>query len=224
MSTTLEDRARRRKLREDALKRGETKTCTKCQKTYPASKVHFYQHPSGKYGLTPRCKPCVNEENKQRHAAYRQGHPEEAKRRANARTRKSYHKDIEYSRAKQREYQAKYRADPIKGANIKARKRGGGAKLSPRQIEAIFVAQGGKCAICEATDPGHRTGWNLDHCHKTSKVRFILCSACNRGLAAFRDNAAVMRKGAKMLDQFYAAFDVGDEEETPEPEGQGDGW
>lgn len=29
-----------------------------------------------------------------------------------------------------------------------------------------------------------------------------------------------------MLDQFYAAFDVDDvdDEETPEPEGQGDGW
>ena len=210
MTTTLKDRAYFRQLREDAAKRGETKTCPKCGTAYPVSKVYFYQHPSGKYGLTPRCKPCVNEENRLRHAAYMQGHPEEAKKRANARNRKSYHKDLEYSRAKQREYHAKYRNDPIRGAVIKARKRGGGAKLSPEQIEAIFLAQGSKCAICETVDPGHRTGWNLDHCHKTSKVRFVLCSACNRGLAAFRDDANAMRRAAFLLDEFYAAFE-GDE-------------
>lgn len=193
--------------RQDAQRNGEVKTCSKCGETKFATMLNFYKHPGGKFGLTPRCKPCVNEDNKQRESAWRQGHPDEAKRRANARTKRHYHKDIEYSRQKQREYHAKYRADPIKGAMIKARKRGGGAKLSPEQIEQIFQAQGGKCAICETTDPGHRTGWNLDHCHQSSRVRFVLCSACNRGLAAFRDNAPVMRRAADMLDQFYATFE-----------------
>ena len=37
----------------------ETKTCTKCGKTYPATAEYFWRRPSVCYcGLTPRCKAC----------------------------------------------------------------------------------------------------------------------------------------------------------------------
>jgi len=41
--------------------------------------------------------------------------------------------------------------------------------------------QGGTCAICKTDKPGvKRWKWfAVDHCHKTGKVRGLLCNACN---------------------------------------------
>ena len=35
------------------------KTCTKCKKTFPATKEYFHKNKYGKFGLRSRCKPCV---------------------------------------------------------------------------------------------------------------------------------------------------------------------
>lgn len=152
------------------------------------------------FGLTPRCKPCVNEDNKASHAARLLRDPDKVRGQGCARSKKNYWKNLEKNRAYQREHQAKNRLDPDKYERIKARKRAGGAGLTPEQIEEIFSAQGKCCAICESTDPGSKSGWNLDHCHKTKKVRFVLCAHCNRGLGAFKDDPAIMRKAAKMME------------------------
>ena len=41
-----------------------------------------------------------------------------------------------------------------------------------------------RCAICKTNDPKSKNerGWAVDHCHKTGKVRGVLCSPCNAGL------------------------------------------
>lgn len=48
----------------------------------------------------------------------------------------------------------------------------------------MLALQEGKCAICGAEDPKRNGDKHLhvDHCHKTGKVRGLLCNACNRGL------------------------------------------
>jgi len=35
-----------------------TRACTGCRRTFPATLEFFYKHPSGKFGLFPRCKEC----------------------------------------------------------------------------------------------------------------------------------------------------------------------
>lgn len=42
-----------------------------------------------------------------------------------------------------------------------------------------FEAQGSCCAICQTKDPGSKSGWHTDHCHKTGRLRGILCYNCN---------------------------------------------
>ncbi len=49
--------------------------------------------------------------------------------------------------------------------------------------DAMLTAQGGVCAMCKKTNRGTRNGkikrFNIDHCHKTGKVRALLCCTCN---------------------------------------------
>lgn len=177
------------------------KTCTKCQTTFPADTVHFYRNKGGKFGLTPRCKKCTNEDNAASHQRRMQEKPEKMRKQASERTKRHYRKNIEESRKKHREWAKSQREDPIKGLELKFKKRAAGAGLSQEQWHAIFDRQERKCAICRSSEPHHVHGWNTDHCHKTGKVRFILCAHCNRGLGAFRDNPDLMRRAADMLEK-----------------------
>jgi len=55
-------------------------------------------------------------------------------------------------------------------------------KLSKSQYDAMLVAQGGRCAMCQKT---HKTAFVktsrlcVDHNHKTGAVRGLLCQMCN---------------------------------------------
>ena len=181
----------------------KTKTCRKCGATFPASLEFFYRNKGGKYGLTPRCKSCVNEDNKESHEKRMCKEPEKVRAQSCARTKRYYHKNLEKSRKKNREYAKAQRADPVKRAKINARKRAGGAGLSLGQIDAMLASQGGCCAICRSPSPGAKAGWNLDHCHRTNSVRFVLCAHCNRGLGAFRDDPEIMRRAADMIEKLH---------------------
>lgn len=73
--------------------------------------------------------------------------------------------------------------------------------LSAEQYAEMLDKQGGKCAICGATEPGGRDRvWQVDHCHDSNKVRGLLCGLCNRGLGQFRDDADRLRAAADYLD------------------------
>lgn len=65
----------------------------------------------------------------------------------------------------------------------------------------MFKAQRGRCAICRTTEVGQTAKKNLciDHCHKTNKVRGLLCFRCNRALGLFYDNPKVIAKAATYL-------------------------
>lgn len=171
------------------------KQCRKCLKLFPATLEFFYKNAGGKYGLTPRCKSCVNEDNAAGQAKRLATNPHHVRALANARQRKHYQSDLDGHRAMHREDQAKRRADPVKYAKIQARKRADGAGLTPEEIDAIRDKQGNLCAICSDPNPT-----DLDHCHKTGRIRFLLCKHCNRGLGAFRDNPTYMRKAADLLE------------------------
>jgi hypothetical protein len=58
--------------------------------------------------------------------------------------------------------------------------------LTPEGRDKMLQQQGNCCAICKATTPGR--GWHIDHCHKTKRVRGILCQHCNLMLGHAQDN------------------------------------
>ena len=59
-----------------------------------------------------------------------------------------------------------------------------------RQLE---VQQKGFCAICGRL-PLNGRRLDVDHCHKTGKVRGLLCSNCNRGIGYFKDDRDLLEK------------------------------
>jgi hypothetical protein len=86
--------------------------------------------------------------------------------------------------------------------NLKAR-----FGMTLEDYEKLLREQGGKCAICEATENntvGERKDWNfaVDHDHETGKVRGLLCNNCNRGLGLLRDSEELLRKAANYIEQF----------------------
>lgn len=62
----------------------------------------------------------------------------------------------------------------------------------------MLKKQAGVCAICGNAPKTKRLG--VDHCHKTTRVRGLLCDLCNRGLAMFRDKPDLFIKAAKYVE------------------------
>ena len=65
--------------------------------------------------------------------------------------------------------------------------------ISLAQYDEMLLAQGGKCGICGTAEPAGRQGFfgpvfHVDHCHRTGKIRGLLCASCNPALGAFGDS------------------------------------
>ena len=64
--------------------------------------------------------------------------------------------------------------------------------MSLAEYEALFKAQGGRCAICFRKESvfsyGKRLRLAVDHCHASNRVRGLLCQACNTALGKADDS------------------------------------
>jgi hypothetical protein len=65
--------------------------------------------------------------------------------------------------------------------------------------EAMLKKQRNRCAICRCKEPGGRGTWKIDHCHKTGKVRGLLCHHCNFGLGHFKDSLKIIHAAQQYL-------------------------
>lgn len=67
----------------------------------------------------------------------------------------------------------------------------------------LFEAQNGVCAICGEEEKDLLRGKTrtlcIDHCHKSNKIRGLLCNKCNTGLGLFRDNVDFLNKAIGYL-------------------------
>lgn len=63
------------------------------------------------------------------------------------------------------------------------------------KYKEMFDAQGGLCAICGEPETAKYRGktkrLNVDHCHKTRRIRGLLCNSCNRGIGFLKDDPKV---------------------------------
>lgn len=75
------------------------------------------------------------------------------------------------------------------------------------EYDAMLARQGGRCSICQTTNPGGRGRFHVDHSHCTNVVRGLLCSDCNLGLGKFRDSVALLAAAGRYLSQFSESDD-----------------
>lgn len=67
---------------------------------------------------------------------------------------------------------------------------------------AMLRNQGDVCAICKNPESTNRVKWvplNIDHCHKTGRVRGLLCTKCNLGVGNFNDEATRLEEALAYL-------------------------
>lgn len=67
--------------------------------------------------------------------------------------------------------------------------------ITLEDYEKMFKEQKGKCAICGIK----KDKLDIDHCHRTNKVRGLLCGSCNRALGLLKDNTEFLNNAIRYL-------------------------
>lgn len=139
--------------------------------------------------------------NKEKLAARRKAWREANYERVRAAELASRQRNIEQHRAASRERMRKARSE--RPEHFKEIARRSAIKLKYRktqeEIDALFISQGSRCAICGADHNGGKR-WHIDHCHFTGRVRGILCQHCNLMLGHAKDDVSRLRAAATYLE------------------------
>jgi hypothetical protein len=68
--------------------------------------------------------------------------------------------------------------------------------ITIEEYNRLFKLQNGKCAICNVTQ---EKSLDVDHCHKSNKVRGLLCRKCNLGIGFMQDSPDICKKASEYL-------------------------
>ncbi len=143
------------------------KTCTKCKELKPRSE--FYFSDGKRINLKSRCKKCHVARSVQRHRE----NPD----------RTIWEKTW-----------AQKNKEKMRGYRLKCR-----YGISVEEYDLLLEKQNGVCAICQkpeaVVDPRYLTPRKLavDHCHKSGKIRGLLCYACNTSIGKFGDDIETIK-------------------------------
>ena len=65
----------------------------------------------------------------------------------------------------------------------------------------MFEKQNNLCAICGEVEVRNKI-LSLDHCHKTNKVRGIICNKCNMAIGQFNEEIKNLKNAIKYLKKY----------------------
>ena len=170
------------------LRESDPKICIRCNKEKPLSAFNYHNRAKGQHRNL--CVECQAAWAKNYNAS-----PEGQK------TSKEY---VARNKARYDELKEFYKNDPKRKAARKVyhRKRQlAEYGLTLKDYERMLKSQDGKCAICGTTDTGKKDYFRIDHCHKTGKVRGLLCHSCNVSLGLFKDSRELLQKAYNYLTQ-----------------------
>ena len=71
--------------------------------------------------------------------------------------------------------------------------------ITVEDYDRMFKEQNGRCAICHTQQHYQRLA--VDHCHKTGKVRGLLCQHCNRSIGLMFDSPLRLRNAADYIEK-----------------------
>ena len=117
-----------------------------------------------------------------------------------------YWKESTPSKDKAKWQRAWRERNPDKVKNMELRKHFG---ITLDQYRQMSLDQDHKCALCiqpeTAVDAkGAERFMAVDHCHKTGKIRALLCASCNKALGGFKDDPVLLRKAAEYIEKHLA--------------------
>jgi hypothetical protein len=78
--------------------------------------------------------------------------------------------------------------------------------ITVEEYEKLLKRQGNSCFICKTKNPSQKRKLSnyfcVDHCHKTGKVRGLLCSTCNTALGLLGDSKTNLLEAINYLSCF----------------------
>jgi len=74
--------------------------------------------------------------------------------------------------------------------------------ITTQTYNNMLSLQKGCCAICGKESCSTGNNFCVDHCHKTGKIRGLLCRKCNVGIGQLLDSPSLLRKAAEYLEHF----------------------
>lgn len=146
------------------------KTCLKCNQSLPAS--NFNKNKTKKDGLQTFCKKCQK-------GWYET--PENKSRvlaRVGKTSRENWHKKT-----------------PVEKYAVNLKRF---FKMSIEDYKHLYIAQNGKCGICQTSE--EMFSLVVDHDHQTNKIRGLLCSKCNSAIGMLGDSAETVRRAVDYLE------------------------
>ena len=78
--------------------------------------------------------------------------------------------------------------------------------ITLEEYNAMTVQQGSVCAICKQQETKERNGVRyrlaVDHCHKTGKIRGLLCFPCNSAIGKFEKRNVPISNVEEYLERY----------------------
>jgi hypothetical protein len=74
--------------------------------------------------------------------------------------------------------------------------------LDQEAYEKMLLEQNGRCFICPTSIPGGMGQFAVDHCHKTGKIRKLLCFNCNTALGLLGDDPNLLERMAAYIRSY----------------------
>ncbi len=165
------------------------KLCNECGKDKELK--DFPNHIDGKFGVTKKCKICTRIYKK----IYRsQPHIKKQIKdynTANRKKRNTYYRECNKN-PKRKEWMRNYNRQHKLKKNY---------NLTLEDFNNMLKKQQNSCAICNNVFKSGARYIHVDHCHKTNKVRGLLCPYCNVGIGNFFDKQHLLNKAIKYLDK-----------------------
>lgn len=99
----------------------------------------------------------------------------------------------------------KYRLKNKGTKELAARRRSDNLKkhygITVSKFDDMLTAQNNACAICGTTTPqGPGKIFHVDHCHKTQRIRGLLCHHCNCGIGNLKDSPEIIKAALQYLE------------------------
>lgn len=114
----------------------------------------------------------------------------------NAARRKKYAESTAFRDAKRMEVKEWQERNPEKRKAQRIAKYG----IDMRDFVELMAIQNNSCAICGYNDLSNPKFFPVvDHCHKSTKVRGLLCMNCNQALGKFKDDISRLFSAAAYL-------------------------
>lgn len=153
------------------------KLCNGCKENKEFN--DFHKDPKGKYGFKSRCKVCYKKEKQSWHSKNKV---------------EVYKKTVNWAKNHPKSIEINNKNKRFKKYNI-----------TEKQYNEMVIKQNDLCFICDKNETrlnkrsGKKQPLCIDHCHKTGKIRGLLCFKCNFVLGLFNDDINLFNKAIEYL-------------------------